>query len=121
MTEGQGARGAGREGRQGAAEKCQGEFGLYLKVGQGALGGGPASPGLTSPGSRSRGDDRATGRLEGETARLSPCQRRLEQRAGLGGPHLGRKATQPMKNRLGGASLRRGAAKKLDGATHCSQ
>lgn len=29
--------------------------------------------------------DRATGRPEGETARLSPCQRRPEQRAGLEG------------------------------------
>lgn len=35
--------------------------------------------------------------------------------------HLGRKATQPMKNRLRGAPMRRGAAKKQDGATHCSQ
>ena len=45
---------AGRAGRE-PPRSARGEFGLYLKVGKGTLGDGPASPGLTSPGSRSRG------------------------------------------------------------------
>ena len=43
---------------------------------------------LASPaqGAGAGAGDRATGRPEGETARLSPCQRTLEQRASLGAP-----------------------------------